>query len=240
MLLDRRLALYLSIALVLNMLALDGFDFFLEVSNSFLGMGDTYVLFFKYTYHWGMTEIGIVLSFSGILMAATQGFGIRLIVPKIGERRSSMICQTFSVVNRKFIEISYRQIFTFPMGFHLGWALLAPFMVLNMPGNCVTPILQALITKEYDEKSQGELLGVLSGLKTLSAFIGPFIANNLFAFFISEKAPVKIPGIAMMLASVLYAISFCVMWRAYRCYPERNEEEKVSSNVEDENLIENV
>jgi MFS family permease len=97
-------------------------------------------------------------------------------------------------------------------------------MLLMMPSYTVSPLLQALITKEYDVHSQGELLGVLAGLKTLSAFIGPLIANNMFAYFISENAPVKIPGISFYVAAVLYGIALVIMLIAYRQYPEKTPE----------------
>ena len=104
-----------------------------------------------------------------------------------------------------------------------------------MPGYCLTPILQSVITKQYNEKSQGEVLGVLAGLKTLADFVSPFISNNLFAYFISDQTKIKIPGISMFVASALYAIALGIIVRAFQMYPEKKE--IVNKDEELENLI---
>lgn len=44
-------------------------------------------------------------------------------------------------------------------------------------------------------EQQGELMGVLSGLKTITAFIGPLVYNNLFTYYTSgDPWPTKDPG----------------------------------------------
>ena len=47
------------------------------------------------------------MSISGILMAATQGLGIRFMVKKFGERRSSLICQVIAMVCHARCRIAY-------------------------------------------------------------------------------------------------------------------------------------
>ena len=121
------------------------------------------------------------------------------------------------------------------MGLGIDLKILFIFGLLGMPGYCLTPILQSVITKQYNEKSQGEVLGVLAGLKTLADFVSPFISNNLFAYFISDQTKIKIPGISMFVASALYAIALGIIVRAFQMYPEKKE--IVNKDEELENLI---
>ena len=114
-----------------------------------------------------------------------------------------------------------------------GWMLFLLWPIL-LPGYATTPLLQSLVSKEYDARSQGELLGVLGGLKTLAGFIGPLISNNLFAFFISENAPVVIPGISFFACSLLYGIALSVLVFSYRYYPEKA---ILPNTTEDELLV---
>jgi len=58
---------------------------------------------------------------------------------------------------------------------------------------------------------------------------------DLFAFFISDKNEIKIPGITMFVASGFYAIALAIMVRSFMSYPEKKE--SVNKEEELENLI---
>jgi hypothetical protein len=49
-----------------------------------------------------MMQVGINLSVSGLLLAATQGLGIRWVVPKIGERKASIYAEILATVDIPF------------------------------------------------------------------------------------------------------------------------------------------
>ena len=48
----------------------------------------TWVLFSSYQFHWGPFEVGVSLAAVGVLIALVQGGLIRIIVPRLGERRT--------------------------------------------------------------------------------------------------------------------------------------------------------
>jgi hypothetical protein len=77
-----------------------------------------------------------------------------------------------------------------PSGFYIY-----PLMLLRTVSMMAMPISQGIISKQYGMDKQGELMGVLSGLKTLTAFGGPLIYNTLLSYFMSDNAwPAKDPG----------------------------------------------
>ena len=92
------------------------------------------------------------------------------------------------------------------------------------------PIIQGFISRQYDNHSQGELLGVLSGLNTLAGFIGPLIFNNLFAYFISDSAPVKVPGIVYFVASGVFLVSLLITVVTFKTFPSTEDEHQVSTS----------
>jgi DHA1 family tetracycline resistance protein-like MFS transporter len=61
-------------------------------------------------------------------------------------------------------------------------------------GFIAVPTVQSYFSKLYPEETQGELLSILGGFKNLTMALGPLTFNNLFAYFISDKAPIILPG----------------------------------------------
>lgn len=77
-----------------------------------------------------------------------------------------------------------------PSGFYLY-----PIMVFRSIAFLAMPVSKGIISKQYGMAQQGELMGVLSGLKTITAFIGPLVYNTLFTYFTTgDPWPSKDPG----------------------------------------------
>lgn len=77
-----------------------------------------------------------------------------------------------------------------PSGFYLY-----PIMVFRSVAFLAMPVSKGIISKQYGMAQQGELMGVLSGLKTITAFIGPLVYNTLFTYFTTgDPWPTKDPG----------------------------------------------
>ncbi len=45
--------------------------------------------------------------------------------------------------------------------------------------------MQGVISKQYSAEQQGEVLGVLQGIKTFATLIGPLVYNYAFSYFVS-------------------------------------------------------
>ena len=54
---------------------------------------------------------------------------------------------------------------------------------------------------------QGELQGALTSLVSLTAIVGPPLMTNTFAWFTGPRAPVYLPGSALLLGGVLTLVS---------------------------------
>ncbi|WP_129714163.1 TCR/Tet family MFS transporter [Pedobacter sp. SYP-B3415] len=162
-----------------------------------------------YTMHrfqWSETMVGYSLGFVGVAMAVIQGWLIRIIMPKLGAKRAVFIGLFLYITG--FI------------GFGLatsGWmmfAFLVPYALAGISG----PAVQGIISNVIPDNAQGELQGIMSGLMSLTAMIGPLIMTQLFSFFIDKRAPAYLPGAPFYLSAVLTLAGLLICLRSLRKY----------------------
>jgi MFS family permease len=58
-----------------------------------------------------------------------------------------------------------------------------------------------------------------SSLASLAGILGPVLATSLFGFFISDRAPVPVPGAAFFFSSVLFLFALLLALRSFRKNP---------------------
>jgi MFS transporter, DHA1 family, tetracycline resistance protein len=154
-------------------------------------LNSTYVLYTDYRYGWGPQAVGYTLGLVGFCSGLVQAVLVRQWMPKLGERRLIMLGLPLCVMGYLIFGFS-----------STGWIFLLgiPFLCL---GGLAGPPAQALMTQQVDPHEQGRLQGALSSLASLAGIFGPAVFANLFALFISDHAPVHLPGIAFVLAATL-------------------------------------
>ncbi|MCF0056597.1 TCR/Tet family MFS transporter [Dyadobacter sp. CY356] len=146
-------------------------------------------------FHWDAKIIGYSLGAMGLLGAIVQGGLIRLIIPKIGQKKGV-----------------YIGLFLYSVGFVLfafaaeTWMVFV-FMIPYILGGIAGPSLQGLISTQVPANEQGELQGAMTSLMSLTSIIGPPLMSNLFYFFTKPTAPFYFPGAPMLTAAVLTLIS---------------------------------
>ncbi len=146
-------------------------------------------------FRWDDWQIGLSLAVVGVCVAVVQGWLIRFIMPKLGQIRSV------------YIGLSL-----YALGFFLfafaskGWMMYA-FIVPYCAGGIAGPALQGIMSTQVPPTEQGELQGALTSLISLTNVFGPIMMTAIFEFYISDSAPVKFPGAAMVTGGVLMIIS---------------------------------
>lgn len=143
---------------------------------------------------WGEAQIGYSLGAIGLMSAIVQGYLIRLIIPKLGQKRGV-----------------YIGLLLYALGFTLfafaakGWMMYV-FMIPYMLGGIAGPSLQGIISTQVSSSEQGEVQGALTSLQSLTSIFGPLIMSNLFATFTASSAPAYFPGAPMLLAALFTLI----------------------------------
>ncbi|MBP6310209.1 MAG: TCR/Tet family MFS transporter [Arenimonas sp.] len=161
----------------------------------------TFVLYADYRYGWGEQQVGYVLGLVGICNVFVQAFLIRRLVPKIGERKALLFGLFFGMLG-----FAWQGLANTGMLSLLAIPLLALWGLAN-------PSLQAIITKQVHADEQGGLQGAIASMTSLAGIFAPFLFTHTFALFISQKAPMQIPGAAFLLASLVLAAAIGLAWR---------------------------
>lgn len=156
---------------------------------------------------WDERASGISLAMVGLAAAAVQGGVVRRVVPMFGERRTYLAGLTIAI-------------FSF-LGYGLAtsptWVyVIIPFGAL---AGMVGPSVQAILSKSVPPTEQGMLQGGLTSLQSLSSIIGPLLANGAFGFFISDRAPLHLPGVAFLIGSALWLTVLLLSLRAFSQHP---------------------
>ena len=168
-----------------------------------------FVLYADYRYHWGPQEVGYTLALVGVCNAFTQAWLVGKLVPQIGERRVLLAGLLFGAAGFATMGVA-----GIPAVFLAGVPLLA---LWGMAG----PSTQALMTRQVDPREQGRLQGAVSSLASLAGIFGPAIFTQIFALFISDHAPVHLPGASFLMSSAFLIAALVLAWNVTRSLSRR-------------------
>lgn len=167
----------------------------------------TWVLFTEHRFDWTIRDTGISLAVVGLTAAIVQGGLVRRIIPRLGERRALTTGIIISAISFVMYGLA-----------PWGW-LLYVIIAFGSLGAISAPAVQGLMSKAVPPNEQGMLQGGLASVTSITNVVGPLIATNLFGYFISDHAPVKIPGAAFFAGSVLLVIGLFAARRTFAKVP---------------------
>ncbi|KYG63364.1 tetracycline transporter [Bdellovibrio bacteriovorus] len=158
-----------------------------------------WTLYTETRFGWTTSEVGLSLALVGVLSAISQGWLTRLLIPKLGERRTvvwgtvgfGVACIFYGLANQ-------------------GWMMYAILTASSVFWVC-GPALQSLVTHNTPPQEQGELQGTLVSLTSLAAIINPLVTTKLFAIFTADKTGVYIPGAPYFFAAVVCFAAWIVL-----------------------------
>lgn len=166
-----------------------------------------FVLYADYRYGWGAQKVGYTLALVGLCNAIVQAWLVRKLVPRIGERRTLLTGLAFGALS--FLVMAFAG---------NGPLFLAAIPMLALWG-LAGPATQALITHRVDPHEQGRLQGAVSSLASLAGIFGPALFTQVFALFISDHAPLRLPGAPFLMSTALLAVGFYVAVRVTASMP---------------------
>lgn len=142
-------------------------------------------------FKWDAKMIGISLSVVGIMAAIVQGGLTRILIPKLGNKKSILMGLILAMTG--YLAFAFA-----PVGWMM-FAITIPFSFSGIAG----PAIQGLVSNQVPQNAQGELQGGMTGLMGVAAIIGPFLMTNLFSYFTKESAIIYFPGISFFVACIL-------------------------------------
>lgn len=154
--------------------------------------------FTKLKFDWNETTVGYSIGFAGIMIACVQGGLIRLIIPKLGNKKSILLGLSLYILS--FILFAFATEGWMMFGFTLPYAL----------AGITVPAIQGVMSTQVTASEQGELQGINTSLISLANIIGPLLMNFLFYFFTKNSTPVYVPGAPFLLSALLACAAIAV------------------------------
>jgi len=152
---------------------------------------------------WSLRMVGVSLMVVGLATAVVQGALVRVVVPRLGERRALLVGLLMAVTGHTLLGLASQ-----------GWMLLV-FIVPLALGGLAGPAVQAIISREVGPNEQGELQGSLNSLNGIAAIVAPVIGTTLLARFGAETAAPHIPGAAFFAAAAFNALGLLLALRLF-------------------------
>jgi len=167
-------------------------------------MPSTWSYYTQFRFGWSSSVIGASLAMAGLIMATSQATLLRLVVPRIGERRAAITGLVIATLG----SIGYATATE-------GWMMFA-WLGTWIFGAMVMPTTHAYMSHRVDPDAQGELQGAVASLHSLASIVGPPLMTQLFSRFSAADAPVHFPGAAFIAASCLTVACWLVYVLATR------------------------
>lgn len=164
----------------------------------------TFVLFADTRYGWDEKHAGYVLALVGVLSVIVNAILVGRIVKRLGERRTMLLGLCCGVTG--FLIYGFAD---------AGWMFLLGLPISSLWA-IAGPATQAQITRQFDVSMQGRIQGALTSLVSLAGIVAPSVFAGSFGFFVGPHAPVRLPGIAFLIASALLACAVLVGLRYAR------------------------
>ena len=166
-------------------------------------MEATLVLFMKDKFNWGITEASFGFAYVGICIVFTQGYLVRKLIPKFGEK---------SIIRAGLISMA--------LGFGLIaianniWIMGLAMTFLSVGNAFTNPSVLGSISLITHADQQGVTLGTTQSLSALGRVVGPALGTLLFGA-ISFSAP-------FWIGSLLLILNIFVVMKYYAQLPASN------------------
>ncbi len=166
-----------------------------------------WALYTEERFAWSAVDVGLSLTVVGVMVAVVQGGIIRLVLPKIGERRALAV--------GLFMNVTGHIAFGLATQSWMMVAIIIPFSIGGLAG----PAIQALLSREVGPDEQGELQGSLASLASVAAVVGPLVGTGLLAHFAPETAAVRVQGAPFFAAALLNVVGLSMALRLFAKRP---------------------
>lgn len=196
----------------------------LALSAVNLGIPFIWYMYMHHTFHATASQIGLFLSFHGLMNAIAQGLFIRVVIPRFLSERSAAVYGLLVVALHTVCYGLCQE----------TWQLFVVALIF-----CLSiihyPALKAIVVCESLEcrneiRFQANLQGAISSIRTASIACGSILFTSLFSYGISLE-PMPLQQLPFLVAGAIYVIAFFALVSALRSIDERRSQQSVLSNV---------
>jgi MFS family permease len=159
-------------------------------------MESTLALFAKEGWGWSLKETSFAFAYVGLMIAITQGYLIRKLIPKYGERKILLIGTLAAAVGMAGIAFADTLI---PLGITMT--------LLALGNGFFQPTTLGTLSLMSGADEQGQTMGVYQSFSALGRIIGPMIGGYLFDN-LGQQSPYIVAGFMMLGCFVIVALMY--------------------------------
>lgn len=170
-------------------------------------MPSVWTFYVKERFDWRSSEVGLSLTFFGVMTIFVQAILIRKVIELLGD-----------------VSTAYVGLFLFATGFlgvslaPQGWVVFV-FIVPLCFGGLAMPAIRGIMSNRVPPDSQGELQAALTSISSFSSMGAPIFMTQVFAFFAADGAPVYFPGAPFFIAAISIVLSAILFAFVHRPVP---------------------
>jgi DHA1 family tetracycline resistance protein-like MFS transporter len=162
----------------------------------------TWVLYTKFKFGWGPAEVGWSLFAVGVVSTISQGVLLKPLLKRWSPQRVAVTGMSVAVMSF--------------LGFGLateGWMMYV-VIVLGLLGGTASAAMQSIVSNAADGRTQGQTLGAVSSLTSLTAVVAPLVGLEILRWVSRLPAGDWLIGLpyftcaALQLAAVVVAVRF--------------------------------
>jgi len=153
---------------------------------------------------WNPAQMGLSLTFVGIMTVIVMGGLTGVVVPRLGERRAILL--GFGLMTVGFLGYAFAS---------QGW-MVYPALAIGSLGGIANPAVQSVMSKQAGPTAQGELQGANASIASVAAVISPLFMTQIFSYFSTADAPVLFPGAPYLISGVLVFCCVLICARAVK------------------------
>ncbi len=158
-----------------------------------------WTLYTEYKFSWNSFQVGLSLSFVGLVFGLSQMFVTKKLVPLWGEQKALFIGVCVSIVAYALYGFANQ-----------GWMMYA-IMFGSVLSGLATPCLQSIMTATVEANRQGELQGGLVSLSSLASIISPLVYTHSFRFGTNPESLFQFSGLPYLIASAVTLIGLVLL-----------------------------
>ena len=153
---------------------------------------------------WNPAQMGLSLTFVGIMTVIVMGGLTGVVVPRLGERRSILL--GFGLMTVGFLGYAFAS---------QGW-MVYPALAIGSLGGIANPAVQSVMSRQAGPSAQGELQGANASIASVAAILSPVFMTQTFSYFSTSDAPVLFPGAPYLISGVLVFCCVLICARAVK------------------------
>jgi MFS transporter, DHA1 family, tetracycline resistance protein len=163
----------------------------------------TWVLYTKFKFGWGPLEVSWSLFAVGIVSVISQGVLLKPLLARFSPQRIALIGMGSA-------SLAY-------LGFGLateGWMMYA-VIAFNLLGGVATAAVQSIISNAAGANRQGQAMGAVSSLNSVTAVLAPVIGLTLLGWVSHRPATDPLMGLPFFTCAALQLIGLVLAYRFF-------------------------